>query len=138
VSDRRPGRFEQQIRMVGGRRMQCKDIPDAAFLDAVKVNGRAAGWRTRWEVQRDLESVIGWLPERLFLAKARTLIRRMLVLGCPCGCRGEYEIPEWCADPAPPGAVPVAVPCPGSPCARYLYGAVHQHTELRASGGEEQ
>jgi hypothetical protein len=144
VSDTRPGRSEQQIRIVGGRRMQCKDIPNAAFLDAVRhapgVSSRPDSWRNRCSVQRELETVVGWLPERLFLAKARGLIRRRLLQGCPCGCRGDYELPEWRTGvrPALPGEVPVTVPCPGPSCARYLYGAVHEHTELQPSGGEGQ
>lgn len=37
----------------------------------------------------------------------------------------------------PPATVPVAVPCPGPSCARYLYGTRHEHTELQPCGGEQ-
>jgi len=32
------------------------------------------------------------LPGRLVLAKMSKLIRAGLVSGCPCGCRGDFEI----------------------------------------------
>jgi hypothetical protein len=120
------------IRVVGGRRMQCKDILDEVFLDAVRrtpgVGGRPDSWRTRWDVQRQLEAVTGWLPERLFLAKASGLIRRKLLRGCPCGCRGDYELPEpLMLEPQVIEPV-VFVPCPGASCVSYLYGIDHQHT----------
>ncbi len=34
------------------------------------------------------------LPEKLVLSKMRRLIKRGLVDGCPCGCRGDYEITQ--------------------------------------------
>lgn len=34
------------------------------------------------------------LPEKLVLSKMRNLIKRGLVDGCPCGCRGDYEITD--------------------------------------------
>ena len=32
------------------------------------------------------------LPENLVLAKARKLIKRGLLDGCACGCRGDFEL----------------------------------------------
>lgn len=100
MSGDRPDRFEPQIRMVGGRRMQCKDIPDGVFLDAVRrtpgTDSRPGAWRMRWDVQAELEQVTGWLPINLFLAKAAGLMRRGLLGGCPCGCRGDYHLPADC------------------------------------------
>lgn len=32
------------------------------------------------------------LPEKLVLGKMRMLMRRGLVTGCGCGCRGDFEI----------------------------------------------
>lgn len=86
------------IRLIDGRRMQCKDIPDEVFLDAVRrTPGTASGnWRMRWNVQSALESVIGPVPENLFLAKARRLFAKGLLGGCDCGCRGDYHLPQEC------------------------------------------
>lgn len=38
------------------------------------------------------------IPEKIVLAKARKLIRRGVIDGCACGCRGDFEIPA----PKPP------------------------------------
>lgn len=87
--------------MPDGRLMQCKDIPDEVFLDAVRRTPGAIGVneRLRWIVQEKLEAVTGPIPENLFLAKARRLIARGLLKGCPCGCRGDYHLPEDCGAP---------------------------------------
>jgi hypothetical protein len=89
------------IRLTGGRRMQCKDVPDDAFLDAVRrTPGTAAmHWRMRWDVRNTLEAALGPIPINLFLAKARRLIARGLLGGCDCGCRGDYHLPDECNDP---------------------------------------
>lgn len=78
--------------------MQCKDIPDDVFLDAVRLTPgtSASNWRMRWDVQEHLEAALGPIPENLFLAKARRLCHRGLLGGCPCGCRGDYHLPEDC------------------------------------------
>ncbi len=91
------------IRLIDGRRMQCKDIPDDAFLDAVRRtpgydgSTQPAVWRPRWKVQAELEKRLGPIPENLFLAKARRLGRRGLLGGCTdCSCRGDYHIAADC------------------------------------------
>ena len=84
------------IRLVDGRRMQCKDIPDAVFLDAVRYTGEPGSWRMRWHVRARLESVLGPVPENLFMAKARRLCDRGVLHGCPCGCRGDFHPPQEC------------------------------------------
>jgi hypothetical protein len=90
------------IRMVDGRRMQCKDIPDEVFLDAVRRTAGVGGsfapeaWRMRWHVEAELEKETGPIPERLLLAKAKKLTLRGLLGGCYCGCRGDYHIATEC------------------------------------------
>lgn len=89
------------MRLRGERLMQCKDIPDDVFVTAVR-NAPATpscGWRMRWDVAAELEEVIGPVPENLFMAKARRLIARGLVGGCPCGCRGDWPPADECYDP---------------------------------------
>ena len=45
---------------------------------------------TRWGIGIEL-----WeYPERVLLAKLRRLVRRGLLDGCPCGCRGDFTITE--------------------------------------------
>jgi hypothetical protein len=91
------------IRMIGNRRMQCKDIPDQAFIDAVRrtpgLDDRPGSWRMRWNVQAELEKVTGPIPEKLLIAKAAKLMARGILGGCPCGCRGDYHLVEDCEYP---------------------------------------
>ena len=88
------------IRMIGDRRMQCKDIPDEVFLDAVRraPGSKYCGWRNSWEVHAELEATIGPVPEKLLIAKARVLIARRLMGGCGCGCRGDWHPAADCTD----------------------------------------
>lgn len=81
--------------------MQCKDIPDTVFLAAIRATPAIPGgsWRMRWDVHERLEeSLRRPVPTNLFLAKARRLITRGLMGGCPCGCRGDYHLPEECIE----------------------------------------
>jgi hypothetical protein len=70
--------------------MQCKDIDDRMFLTAVVT---AAVYKdlgsNRWELAKLLD-----LPMPLVLAKAAGLIRRGLLDGCTCGCRGDFLLTE--------------------------------------------
>lgn len=87
------------IRFVNGRRMQCKDIPDSVFLAAVRRTpglGGPSNWRMRWDVHAELEEALGTIPENLLLAKARKLCDAGKLGGCPCGCRGDYHLPDEC------------------------------------------
>lgn len=76
--------------------MQCKDIPDRPileFLDA--LNGEWAHWLG----DEFDKSVTHAFPDevkgtKLVIAKMRQLIRRGLVDGCPCGCRGDFVITD--------------------------------------------
>ena len=91
---------------------QCKDIPDEEFLaaadEAIRLRGEVEEclWTigaTRW----DLAAVLAGhpegigeafdypeMPQSLLLAKAGKLIRRGLLMGCVCGCRGGFERPS--------------------------------------------
>jgi len=85
--------------------VKCSDIRDEDFIAAVGTAMKRRGfpWATRWDVAAVLDDHPEWvggpeatdgsvrLPEKLVLAKARKLIRRGLLTGCACGCRGEWE-----------------------------------------------
>lgn len=89
---------------VPGLAMQCKDIPDApvlAFLrDLPDIPGmpgvQCSGtwyWRDGFKPENSvLRAMPTGTPEKLGLAKMRMLIRRGLVDGCPCGCRGDFTL----------------------------------------------
>lgn len=74
--------------------MQAKDIPDDDFLAfiAERGAGKPAGWVHTWDLAE------GWpdVPPKVLLAKARQLIKRNLLGGCGCGCRGDFHIPLAC------------------------------------------
>lgn len=85
--------------------MQCKDIPDWPILhflanmprfDASQIP-KTGTWFWSETHQPD-NSVLRAMPEgtppRLALAKMKTLMRRGLVDGCSCGCRGNFELTE--------------------------------------------
>jgi hypothetical protein len=73
---------------------QCKHIPDLPVLRFLaSLDGL---WGTSISdcensVARGMPS---GTPEKLVQAKMRRLLRRGLVDGCPCGCRGDWELTE--------------------------------------------
>lgn len=83
-----------------GSRMQCKDIPDLPILEFLA--GPYDDWdvwgTATWFGDEYPDSVTRAMPadidDRLILAKMRSLMRRGLVQGCGCGCRGDFEITE--------------------------------------------
>ena len=81
--------------------MQCKDIPDAPILEFLaEKRGHPCNWFDPfWSDGRINEfSVCHAMPkdtpQKLALAKMRSLIKRGLVLGCDCGCRGDFVLAE--------------------------------------------
>jgi hypothetical protein len=74
--------------------MQAKDVSDNAVLRFLE--SREGVW-CNWSLG-DVNDVSAAMPEgtpsKVRLAKMRQLIRRGLVEGCPCGCRGDFEITE--------------------------------------------
>ena len=78
------------------KNLQCKDIPTIPILKFVAEHG-GIGCNWNWPGERCVRNVIlnGWsLPDNLVLAKMRALIAKGLIDGCPCGCRGDFEITE--------------------------------------------
>jgi len=68
---------------------QAKDIPDADFLGIVEdINIKEHRWAFTW----DMEAAMPEVPPKVLLAKARSLIKRGLMDGCPCGCRGDFDV----------------------------------------------
>lgn len=81
--------------------MQCKDIPDLPVLQFLASHPR---WGTWIGVGNDGSGELfdnsvqhgmpQGVPDKLALAKMRGLIRRGLVDGCGCGCRGDFVITD--------------------------------------------
>lgn len=76
--------------------MQCKDISDTCVLRLLKRH------RDRWVTFGNGHGIMPTVadamppetPKKLQLAKMRQLLRRGLVRGCGCGCRGDFEISD--------------------------------------------
>jgi hypothetical protein len=78
--------------------MQAKDIPEAPILRYL-VDMPAKRTAARWlpvsdETPTIMAAVPAGTPEKVALAKMHALIRRGLVDGCACGCRGDFTITE--------------------------------------------
>jgi hypothetical protein len=76
--------------------MQCKDIPETPILAFLADHrGEWCHWFDPDRFDRSVRRAMPpGTPEKLALAKMRGLIRRGLVEGCDCGCRGDFEITE--------------------------------------------
>lgn len=79
--------------MTQDRAPKAADITDEELLAAVRsVRGRhgVAEWSTLWDVQETLKA---W-PPKVVQAKLRSIVKRGLLKGCACGCRGDFEEPK--------------------------------------------
>lgn len=73
-------------------RLQAKDIADQVMLDAVRATQGLNGvphWSSLWDVEKKLPDV----PAKVVRAKLDSLVRRQMLHGCACGCRGDFEFP---------------------------------------------
>lgn len=73
--------------------MQAKDCPERPILELLAANPR---WHTHYHGGGSMPSVLPafpvYTPQKVVLAKMASLYKRGLVNGCPCGCRGDWEI----------------------------------------------
>jgi hypothetical protein len=88
--------------------LQCKDIPDRPILEFLAGPLAGPGGIKPWHLGaswHDLhprseftptvrDAMPSGIPDKLVLGKMRMLIRRGLVSGCDCGCRGDFTITE--------------------------------------------
>lgn len=73
---------------------QAKDIPAIPilrFLGGLGTNWGVLGNGNHNSIENAMPSSV---PRKLVLAKMRQLIKRGLVSGCTCGCRGEFELTD--------------------------------------------
>jgi hypothetical protein len=78
--------------------MKAADITDAELLEAVRVVRGKYGvprWSTLW----DVEDVLSQYPTKVVQAKLKSAVRRGLLTGCACGCRGDFEEPATIGAP---------------------------------------
>ncbi len=78
--------------------MKAADIADADILAVIDALQRERAeelgmlddlpWTHTWDVQERYPDV----PPKVVAAKLSKLLRRRLVTGCDCGCRGDWEL----------------------------------------------
>lgn len=76
--------------------MQCKDIPDVPVLAFLRSLSRSGTWLD-YDPRPDntvVQAMPAGAPRKLVLAKMRMLMKRGLVDGCGCGCRGDFELTD--------------------------------------------
>jgi len=74
--------------------MQCKDIQDKPILKFLQNMGRACTHGSSHFTPTVQDAMPDGTPRKLQLAKMRMLLKRGLIEGCTCGCRGDFEITE--------------------------------------------
>lgn len=87
----------------------ARDISDTEMLGLIDQlqhapyvpYARGPHWVSQWDVAGALRLAgyracrgVNEMPSALVLAKATRLINRGLLTGCPCGCRGDFELTE--------------------------------------------
>lgn len=94
-------------------RFQAKDIDDRFFLECVDYLSmqKKYPWEfdyrlhgvdlllgprrlPHWVNRGDLDYVMPVFPPAVILAKASQLMKRKLLDGCDCGCRGDFHLTE--------------------------------------------
>ena len=73
-------------------RLHCKDIPDRPILELLAQKPGVFHTWCDWEGTDVKVAMPPGVPHKLARAKMGMLIKRKLVAGCPCGCRGDYHI----------------------------------------------
>ena len=68
--------------------IQAKDVEDQAVLDVIGRVNDEGHWAMVW----DLNAAFPAVPPKVLLAKCRSLIKRKLIEGCACGCRGDFYL----------------------------------------------
>jgi hypothetical protein len=78
--------------------VQAKDVPADVILrivrdkQATKMPGSQNCWP--WAVNGDIEPAFPDVPWKVVAAKLYILVRRGLLNGCTCGCRGDWELTD--------------------------------------------
>lgn len=80
--------------------VKAADIADDIFLAAIARARQVPGYSTFGEVLPggprlsasiwDIQALLRSFPPKVVIAKARILIRRNIIDGCACGCRGDF------------------------------------------------
>jgi len=78
--------------------IQAKNISDQKMLDVIlKVQNRMLreGWNDVpveevWANRSYIDEELSDIPSKVVLAKLRSMVKRNIIHGCACGCRGDF------------------------------------------------
>lgn len=72
--------------------VQAKNISDEQVRAAIAAT-RGRNGVPEWATRSDLQEHLAQFPPKVVLAKLRSMIKRKVINGCACGCRGDFELP---------------------------------------------
>lgn len=80
-------------------KLKCKDIPDMPILEFLMEHGGigCTVWRQGNGIPYPRSALFAMperTPQKLAQAKMGMLMRRGLIKGCNCGCRGDWELTD--------------------------------------------
>jgi hypothetical protein len=77
-----------------GETMKAEDIPEAPILKFLAIHGGIGcnRFKTLDSERCIFHAMPPDTPEKVGVAKMKSLIKRGLVSGCCCGCRGDFEL----------------------------------------------
>lgn len=78
-------------------RLQAKDIPTQRIIEVIKEQyGVYGGCNNDLQTSSlwDIQGALAEFPPRVVLAKLSSLLKRKMIAGCDCGCRGDFEVIE--------------------------------------------
>lgn len=70
--------------------IQAKHVLDEEILKVMRGRSRWSRSSSRWHFEEAIPDV----PRKVLLAKLASMIRRGIIDGCTCGCRGDFQIKE--------------------------------------------
>ena len=84
-------------------RVKASDIPDASVLKALETAQLIQQHNSDYWAQTpigdvpanlwDIQQALGDFPSKVVLAKLKSMVKRHVLEGCTCGCRGDFKTP---------------------------------------------
>lgn len=73
-------------------RIQAKHVPEDEVLRWVFHENANMRLACRWRDYGNMPDSLRVFPDKVLLARLRSMRRRGLIEGCCCGCRGDFEL----------------------------------------------
>lgn len=69
--------------------IQAKHVSDIDVLKFIDQQNKESG---PWMMRQDVEAHFKPIPPKVVLSKLRALLKKRLIDGCGCGCRGDFTM----------------------------------------------